>query len=95
MKTQLTAEESAKLIELGVNAERASEKHELSPIFTLTDILDMLPREVKCEDLEIGFCGDDWCAGYGEIMFYHAPALIDALLLLLAWCLVRGHVKLD
>ena len=111
MKTQLTAEESAKLIELGVSPERASERtpdytdinntgkplerRELLPIFTLADILDMLPREVKCEDLEIGFCGEDWCAGYGEITFFHAPELIDALYLLLGWCLVRGHVKLD
>ena len=63
MRNLLTAEESAKLIELGVSPERASEikvevkepsrgcpniycsevKH---PIFTLTDILDILPKKI-------------------------------------------------
>lgn len=66
MKTQLTAEESAKLIELGVSLERASERipdytdinntgrplerRELLPIFTLADILDMLPKSIEHGD---------------------------------------------
>ena len=62
MKTQLTAEESAKLIELGVSPERASERESSvaygngargimkapeTPIFTLTDILDILPKSIE------------------------------------------------
>ena len=63
MKTLLTAEESAKLIELGVSPERASERtfdlrdvnnlgkplerRELLPVFTLADILDILPKSIE------------------------------------------------
>ena len=62
MKTQLTAEESAKLIELGVSPERASESNSSvaygngargimkvpeTPIFTPADILDILPKEIN------------------------------------------------
>ena len=67
MKTQLTAEESAKLIELGVSPERASERtpdytdinntgrplerRELLPIFTLTDLIGILPKEIEGDNL--------------------------------------------
>lgn len=53
MKTQLTAEESAKLIELGVSPERASESkynryyQRYFPIFTLTDLLAILPKSIE------------------------------------------------
>ena len=109
LKTSLTAEQSAKLIELGVSPERASMRESSvaygngargimkvpeTPIFTLTDILDILPRSVMCEDLEIGFCGEDWCAAYDEIMVSIAPELIDALYSLLVRVIDHKHVKL-
>lgn len=117
MKSLLTAEQSAKLIELGVSPERASEikvevkepsrgcpniycsevKH---PIFTLADILDILPKEVKIHrDGDALSCGQ-WRVGYSNCAEYcnHtkvAPELIDALYSLLLWCLEKGYVKLD
>lgn len=62
MKTQLTAEESAKLIELGVSPERASESNSSvaygngargimkvpeTPIFTLSDLIGILPKSIE------------------------------------------------
>lgn len=146
MKTQLTAEESAKLIELGVSPERASmcllnldydsevilcedvweENGRLlanvndevidvdrkivtkdsdfdhsyandNPIFTLADILDMLPKEINREHLEIGTDDGEWYAEYNNITlpssYSFAPELIDALYSLLVWCLEKGYVK--
>lgn len=84
MKTQLTAEESAKLIELGVSPERASERESSvaygngargimkvpkTPIFTLADILDILPKEIEVDspnadkgiDIEDCYLCTQWC----------------------------------
>ena len=57
MKTNLTPEQSQRLIELGVTPSNASEVHPYSddvsqwtnrgdPIFTLFDILSLLPKEI-------------------------------------------------
>lgn len=57
MKTQLTAEQSANLISKGVSKDRASEieeyndpvsqwTHRGQPIYTLTDLLEILPKEI-------------------------------------------------
>ena len=70
MKTQLTAEESAKLLELGVSYERASgrtfdpkdvnnlskpiERRELFHVFKLADIIDILPKEIDYNGLTYG-----------------------------------------
>ena len=123
MKTQLTAEESAKLIELGVSPERASartfdlkdvnnlgkplERRELSPVFTLADILDILPKGICHEGLWIKlrittWIDEPWFAGYqNQVGVYvtpneapfSAPELIDALYSLLVWCLEKEYVK--
>ena len=130
MKTQLTAEESAKLIELGVSPERASETRmdfngtyayvqgeesqlvrncvnghfyvEECRIFTLADILDILPKEVKIhrdgDTLSMIYHCGQWRVGYSNCAEYcnHtkvAPELIDALYSLLVWCLEKGYVK--
>ena len=62
MKTRLTAEESAKLIELGVSPERASMRESSvaygngargimkapeTPIFTLCDLIGILPKSIE------------------------------------------------
>ena len=116
MKTQLTAEESAKLIELGVSPERASERtpdytdlnntgrplerREPLPIFTIADILDILPKEVKIhrdgDALSMIYHCGQWRVGYSNCAEYcnHtkvAPELIDALYSLLVWCLEKGR----
>lgn len=123
MKTRLTAEESAKLIELGVSPERASkrtfdlkdvnnlskplERRELLPIFTLADILDILPKEFNVSGtsarLQVyNHPAEYWIASYvtydGGTLTYQNPCsaekeLIDALYSLLVWCLKKGYVK--
>ena len=112
MKTQLTAEESAKLIELGVSPERASERESSvaygngargimkapqTPIFSLADILDILPKEINREHLEMGADDEEWYAEYNNITlagsYSFASELIDALYSLLLWCLEKGYVK--
>lgn len=151
LKTQLTAEESAKLIELGVSPERASmcllnldydsevipcedvweENGRLlanvndevidvdrkivtkdsdfdhsyandNPIFTLSDILDILPKKVKIhhdgDTLSMIYHCGQWRVGYSNCAEYcnHtkvATELIDALYSLLLWCLEKGYVK--
>ena len=118
MKSLLTAEESAKLIELGVSPERASkrtpdytdinntgkplERRELLPIFTLADILDILPKEIEDYHLSIeSFKETHYTTyirdNYDDYLIPHkdAPELIDALYLLLVWCLKKGYVKLN
>ncbi|MDE6860920.1 MAG: hypothetical protein K2J65_10975 [Duncaniella sp.] len=123
MKTQLTAEQSAKLIELGVGPERASERtpdytdinntgkplerRELLPIFTLADILDILPEthDAKGESARLQMYNHPagyWIVSYvtydGGTLTYQSPCstgkeLIDALYSLLVWCLGKGYVK--
>ncbi len=123
MRNLLTAEESAKLIELGVSPERASartfdlkdvnnlgkplERRELSPVFTLADILDILPKGICHEGLWIKlrittWIDEPWFAGYqNQVGVYvtpneapfSAPELIDALYSLLVWCLEKEYVK--
>ena len=122
MKTQLTAEESAKLIELGISPERASESNSSvaygngargimkvpeTPIFTLADILDILPKEINAFGIPArlqmyNHPAEYWIASYvtydGGTLTYQNPCsaekeLIDALYSLLVWCLEKGYVK--
>ena len=132
MRNLLTAEESAKLIELGVSPERASEicidfngagryayvcgeeaqlvrycvnGHfyvEECRIFTLADILDILPKEIEDYHLSIESFKETHYVAYirdsnDDYLIPHkdAPELIDALYSLLLWCLEKGHVKLN
>lgn len=156
MKTQLTAEESAKLIELGVSPERASmcllnldydsevipcedmweENGRLlanvndevidvdrkivtkdsdfdhsyandNPIFTLADILDILPKEIRHNGCTyklnidyppIGMVAARYNTEWDDldsIKGYMCEELIDALYSLLVWCLEKGYVKLN
>ena len=70
MKTLLTIEESAKLIELGVDPKMASKKEDaqsyydwccgrepnpddIKPIFDLSDLLSILPKEIEDSNLNI------------------------------------------
>lgn len=108
MKTQLATSESAKLIELGVSRSKANGiwlpyVTEVQP-FTLIDILDILPKEVKIhrdgDNLSMIYHCGQWHVGYSNCAEYcnHtkvAPELIDALYSLLVWCLEKGYVKLD
>lgn len=112
MKTQLTIEQSERLIELGVSPERASMRESSvaygngargimkapeTPIFTLADLLDILPKEINRERIEIGYDCDGWYGEYNNLTLRgscsFAPELIDALYSLLLWCLEKGYVK--
>ena len=111
MKTQLTAEESAKLIELGISADKASANYvgrwehystgtfadpdSIEPIFTLADILDILPKEIDGSNLSMEYDCEfkQWRVGYNTRHLESAPELIDALYSLLVRCLEKGYVK--
>lgn len=113
MKTELTIEESAKLIELGVDPKLASKEFATTiyeqkyndprhPIFTLSDIISILPKEIEdngvTEDLNIIMSNDSVYVSYPYIherlkVFIVAPELIDALYQLLIWCLEQGFVN--
>lgn len=99
MKTELTLEQSNYLITLGVSTEEVrtftTSDGEIynSPIFTLTDLLQLLPDHVYCNDchhwLEINHFKDGWNVSYyafedrvGEMWNVE---LIDALYELLIW----------
>ncbi len=116
MKNELTVEQSAQLIELGVNPKLASGSQYVDtketrggielppvqkPIFKLSDILAILPKEIDDNGVTMGivmeFTSDEWHTYYyGRCNLKgnaHAPELIDALFFLLRWGIVNGHYK--
>lgn len=127
MKTELTTEESAKLIELGIDPKLASKgthgqsyedyclgnpvtPEDIKPIFTLTDILSILPKEIdNGYNLNIDITGkyygaayvcwdedENWDAVIKDICFEAiAPELIDALNQLLIRVITSGHLKIE
>ncbi len=97
MKTELTIEESAKLIERGVDAKLASADGYL-PVFTLPDILNILPKEIFYRGLprplgmEYSWEDETWDAYYlGGNHIETAPEFIDSLYQLLIYCINNGH----
>lgn len=115
MKTELTIEESANLIGLGVDPKLASKEvatdvceEEYSaprhPIFTLTDILSILPEKIKIhrdgDTLSMIFHCGQWRVGYTNCAVWceHtkvAPELIDALYQLLIWAIENKFINLN
>ena len=126
MKTTLTIEESARLIELGVDAKLASKADccmkigngirgivrysNPKPIFTLEDILSILPKSYFSEEYyaEMTLCievlNGKWFVNYrcycgGELAAQdvekEAPELIDALNQLAIWCLTEKGINLN
>ena len=113
MKTTLTVEESQRLIELGVDPKLASYTDVVADesgnhyveklVFSLTDLLSILPKEVKIhrdgDTLSMIYHCGQWRVGYTNCAEYcnHtkvAPELIDALYQLLVWCLDHKIIKL-
>lgn len=120
MKTNLTPEQSQRLIELGVDPKLASESTKVFepidanhrwesevPIFTLSDILSLLPKEMYSEErdifyrlnIEMGNFSSSVCyKHYGYTQTFGptktAPELIYALFELLVWCITNKHLKL-
>ncbi len=122
MKRNLTVEQSDKLVKLGVDPSKAS-KYEVfgntfygrgigenvKPIFTLADILELLPKEIKNVygdpyGLNLNW-DEDWEAAYFNVAQFMscqggilhgctAPELIDALYELLVWCIDNKHIEI-
>ena len=109
MKTTLTVEESQRLIELGVDPKMASrETFIFDKIFTLYDLLSILPKEIdgyelnmsanKCEYFVSYILWDtmdegDYIKDILSFKQFSAPELIDALNQLLIWCLEQKIIK--
>lgn len=111
MKTQLTIEESAKLIELGIDSKLASDEYgggdcRIIPIFTLTDILSILPKEICGGTALLNLAADntEWFAAYYDCNIYShisvykdsavlTPEFIDSLYKLLIWVITNGHLN--
>lgn len=112
MKKELTQDQSLHLLELGVSKEMASKidnnyypipgnkfNIEIIPIFTFTDLIEILPKEIEGKHfnhhLSINFgCDmpeaehDIWFAYYDDLNDMtppHASELIDALYELVCW----------
>lgn len=121
MKTTLSPQESANLIAKGISADKASVNCPvdapyrtsgiyLAPIFTLADILGLLPKKLNGEETDYCDCELHihagklvWSASYmgirgSEVVVMKFTSydveLIDALFLLLCK-LIDNHVKLD
>lgn len=119
MKTELTKEQSLRLIEFGVPERLATGSvFELEPdyaysnerffwCFTLTDLLEILPKEIyyygNRSDFNINHYrlygnGEElWWATYSNLdgPFANCKELIDALYELTVYCLENGHLKFN
>lgn len=111
MKKNLTIEESARLIELGVDVKLASGESLVGgALFALTDLLSILPKMIDGYHLNIDMITEGYTAGY--IMWdddekweavinnfmpdgFFAPELIDALNSLLIWCLTEKKINFN
>lgn len=82
MKEKLTAKQSNRLFELGVKTNFASgiemvEKCDAGcrtvPVFTLADLFDLLPKEIKVEVLDVGY--EIKVTAYLHISLYNGNSL--------------------
>lgn len=118
MKKRLTREQSDKLIELGINPQKASEIEEYTdavsqwthrgwPIFTLADIINLLPSTIYSDARDITYSlyiikGEfQSTVAYRHYAYFKSfgPAksyaeLIDALYELLIWTIKNKYCKL-
>lgn len=116
MKATLSPQESATLIAKGISADKASERtldfcdiitplerREILPIFTLADLLALLPKNIDTiYSLEICADNSGWDIVYGTYHEGYEPKhiaadkeLVNALYSALCWAIDHNHVKLD
>lgn len=111
MKDTLTKEQSRHLIELGVPREKASKDRistvemNVYSIFTLTDLLEILPKEIGGHGFMIIYHNENddiypnnYVVTYDNLLGSDAgiaEELIDALYELAVFCLENGHLKFD
>ena len=105
MKTELTFEESQKLIELGISKEyttpiRTIERRYWG--FRFTDLLYILPKEPLADYcLQItNWRNDIWYVGYtmqdeDPLIMYNCGELIDGLYKLVIWCIEHGYIETE
>lgn len=113
MKTTLTKEQSQHLIDLGVPKEKASDSWHFKPvdvyypIFTLSDLLEILPPEIWNFDIEgnmqfsMVYENGKWNVSYTEEYYerhkccigYSKEELVDALYELCVWTIENGYLK--
>lgn len=113
MKTKLDKQQSQHLTSLGVPKEKASEKISYGflgydPIFRLTDILEILPKEIEAPISHLGTintfflnilyyrpCRASYIAEpYNYVLdVEYAEELIDSLYELCVWCLKNKFLK--
>lgn len=117
MKTELTIEQGRRLIECGINASAYASTvltfddpvsqwtNRGAPVFTLTDLMILLPPRKPFADAEaylnihFELAGHTWVAEYLDfdkdddvIVEKSATELIDALFLLCLWCIDNGYI---
>ncbi len=118
MKTELTIEQSRRLIECGINASAYASTvltfndpisqwtNRGAPVFTLTDLMILLPPRKPFADAEaylniyFEIAGQKWVAQYLDydkdddvIGEESAPELIDALYFLCLWCIKKRYIQ--
>lgn len=107
MKTTLTIDQSAELIKRGVSIDKASRRtpdYHDTPIFTLADLLSLLPKEIENGLYSLDLMADnvEWDSvyssahvGYDPYFVANEKELIDVLYKTLLWTIDHNHVKLD
>lgn len=102
MKKRLTKEQSAHLISLGVPKEKASDKISYGflgydPIFNLTDLLGILPKEMFGSDINMEWhkIPQKWmvCYAWKSNTVFFKEELIDALYELCVWTIENKYLK--
>ncbi len=72
------------------------ESSSLEPIPTLSigDIIEILPKEIEENELNIFVFGETWSVGWEDIRYYGSNTLIDTLFKTLKWCIKQKHIAL-
>lgn len=108
MKTELTTEQSQHLIEFGVPDEKASlceqafdDGYRKNPIFTLTDVLEILESMKDCDFIIKHWKEDGQDVWTGEIVeecvnwYSHSDELIDVLYELTVGAIKYKYLKFE
>lgn len=103
MKTQLTPEQSRHLSKLGCkfpyNVAIQDDNGDFYIIVTLTDLLEILPKEIKVDNtifnLNMDFWNDKVFVGVFPLIIKRNNELIDALYELLCWVIENNYLKFE
>lgn len=86
-----------------INQKRDSSFWEIIPSYTLQDILDKLPKEIKTSTdtywLTVSSGCDVWCiyysmsVGFDYYKEFKSESLLDTAYEMLCWCIENGYIK--